>query len=331
MPKVIDMHCDTVLGMLEKEEKNEKINAVNNDLCIDLEKLKKGDYLLQCFALFTDRNLYPIPEAQTLKLMDQYHRMLEENTDKIAPVYHFEDIEKNRKEGKISAMLTLEDGGVVFGNIAMLRNYYRMGVRMITLTWNYENGIGYPNVASKPFSDYKTVDFHQQVDTVHGLTTFGKEYVREMERLGIIIDVSHLNDAGFWDVANMCTKPFVASHSNARALCNVARNMSDEMILALKEKGGVMGLNFCADFLKKGSTKSCIEDMVQHILYIKELAGIDVIALGTDYDGINCKLEIEDCSQIQKLSKALIKAGLSQEEVEKIFYKNALRVFEQVI
>ena len=331
MPKVVDMHCDTVLGMLEKEEKNEKISAVSNDLCIDLEKMAKGNYLLQCFALFTDRNLYPIPEVQTLKLMDQYHRMLEENQDRIAPVYHYEDIERNQKEGKLSAMLTLEDGGVVFGNLAMLRNYYRLGVRMITLTWNYENGIGYPNVASKTFSDYKTIDFHQQVDTVHGLTPFGKEYVKEMERLGIIIDVSHLNDAGFWDVVNMCTKPFVASHSNARTLCDVARNMSDEMILALKEKGGVMGLNFCADFLRKGSNKSCIEDMVKHILYIKELAGIDVIALGTDYDGIGCELEIENCSQIQKLSQALLKAGFSEEEIDKIFYKNALRVFQQVI
>lgn len=324
--KVVDLHCDTVLGILEKEE-----GITNKELCIDAKKLQEGDYLLQCFALFTDQKINAIPEIQTMKLMDCYYRMLEENADVLAPVYTFSDIEKNRKAGKISTLLTLEDGGVVFNELAMLRNYYRMGVRLITLTWNYENGIGYPNVASRKFNDYSIVDSKQQVDTIHGLTEFGKAYLQEMERLGIIVDVSHLNDAGFWDVVKLSTKPFVASHSNARSICNVARNMSDEMILALKEKGGVMGLNFCSQFLKEGSDVSSIEDMVKHILYIRDLAGIDVLALGTDYDGISCDLEIENCSQIQKLKEALIQAGLSTEEIEKIFYKNALRVFEQVL
>ena len=329
--KVIDLHCDTVLGLLEKEEQGNIVNSYKNNLNIDIEKLRQGDYLLQCFALFTDRKINPVPEIQTLRLMDRYHRMLEENKEYIAPVYTFSDIEKNYKEGKISAILTLEDGGVVFSNLAMLRNYYRLGVRMITLTWNYENGIGYPNVASNTFANYKKVDTSQQIDTVHGLTEFGKKYIQEMERLGIIIDVSHLSDAGFWDVVNLCHKPFVASHSNARSVCEVARNMSDDMILALKEKGGVMGINFCSDFLAKESETSYIEDMVKHILYIKDLAGIDVIALGTDFDGICCKLEIENCSQIQKLNKALVQAGLTEEEIEKIYYKNALRVFKEVM
>ena len=324
--KVVDLHCDTVLGLLEQEEGSPK-----KELCIDAEKLRNGEYLLQCFALFTDQKINAIPEIQTMKLMDCYYRMLEENEEILAPVYQYEDIENNRKAGKISTLLTLEDGGVVFSNLAMLRNYYRMGVRLITLIWNYENGIGYPNVASKDFSEYTKVDDEQKVDTIHGLTAFGKAYVKEMERLGIIVDVSHLNDAGFWDVVDISTKPFVASHSNARAICDVARNMSDEMILALKAKGGVMGLNFCSGFLKKNSETSRIEDMVQHILYIRDLAGIDVIALGTDFDGISCDLEIENCSQIQKLKESLIDAGLNQEEIEKIFYKNALRVFQQVL
>ena len=324
--KVVDLHCDTVLGLLEHEE-----GIHDKELSIDANKLKEGDYLLQCFALFTDQKVNKIPEIQTMKLMDRYYRMLEENKEILAPVYQFSDIEKNRKSGKISTLLTLEDGGVVFNELAMLRNYYRMGVRLITLTWNYENGIGYPNVASTSFTDYSVVDAKQQVDTVHGLTEFGKAYVKEMERLGIIVDVSHLNDAGFWDVVKLSTKPFVASHSNARSICNVARNMSDEMILALKEKGGVMGLNFCASFLKKNSSLSAIEDMVKQILYIRNLAGIDVIALGTDFDGISCELEIKDCSQIQKLKYALQEAGLTQEEIEKVFYKNALRVFKQVL
>ena len=127
-------------------------------------------------------------------------------------------------------MLTLEDGGVVFNDLSMLRNYYRLGVRMIALTWNYPNGIGYPNFSLDDFTDYKQASSLQQIDTIHGLTDFGIQYIREMERLGMIIDVSHLNDAGFYDVLKYTTKPFVASHSNARSICPVARNLSDDMI-----------------------------------------------------------------------------------------------------
>ncbi|WP_305204791.1 dipeptidase, partial [Dubosiella newyorkensis] len=122
------------------------------------------------------------------------------------------------------------------------------------------------------------------------------------------------------------------SHSNARKICGVARNLSDEMILALHEKGGVMGLNFCGDFLSEDRTNtSRIEDMIQHIDHIKKIAGIDVIGIGSDFDGINSQLEIADASQFDLLANALLEHGYSQEEVEKIFYKNVLRVYSQVL
>ena len=333
--KVIDMHCDTILGLLEKEQKYQEFSLFDNDLCVDIQKLKAGNYLIQNFALFTDQKTLDIPEHQTMKLLDMYYRMIEENKEYIAPIYHYSDIEKNEKEGKISSLLTLEDGGVVFKDLAMLRNYYRMGVRMIALTWNYENGIGYPNLSMNDMSnDYKQANFFQRVDTVNGLTDFGIEYIQEMERLGMIIDVSHLNDAGFYDVLDNTTKPFVASHSNARTLCPVARNMSDDMILELAKRGGVMGINFCGDFLAlhdKPNGPSRISDMVEQIKYIKDLAGIDVIGLGTDFDGINSELEIADASQMDKLAQALKYAGFTEEEIEKIFYKNVLRVYKEVL
>ncbi len=333
--KVLDLHCDTILGLLEQEENWQEPSLLHNSMAIDIEKMEKGKYLLQNFALFTDQKKREIPEEETMRLYDMYCRMLEENTDRIAPVLKFEDIEKNEKSGKISAMLTLEDGSVVFHSLAMLRNYYRMGVRMIALTWNYENGIGFPNLLVNPdFASSKVPNLLQRVDTVNGLTDFGIQYIQEMERLGMIIDVSHLNDAGFYDVLDNTTKPFVASHSNARAICPVARNMSDDMILELAKRRGVMGINFCGDFLDlhdKPNGPSRIQDMVNHIKYIRDLAGIDVIALGTDFDGIDCELEISDASQMSKLEQALYKEGFSQEEVEKIFYKNALRVYKEVL
>lgn len=333
--KVIDMHCDTILGLLEKEQKYQEVSLYSNNLSIDIQKMKKGNYLLQNFALFTDQKTLDIPEQQTMRLLDMYYRMIEENKEYIAPVTCFEDIEKNEKVGKISTMLTLEDGGVVFDDLAMLRNYYRLGVRMIALTWNYENGIGYPNLSMNELnSDYKQVNFLQRVDTINGLTDFGIEYIKEMERLGIVIDVSHLNDAGFYDVLEYTTKPFVASHSNARSVCPVARNMSDDMILELAKRGGVMGLNFCGDFLAlhdKPNGPSKVEDMVEQIKYIKNLAGIDVIGVGTDFDGINSELEIQDASQMNKLVEALKDNGFTEEEIEKIFYKNVLRVYKEVL
>lgn len=325
--RVVDMHCDTILELLTHKEKN----LYANDLSIDLEKLKKGNYLLQNFALFTDQKTLQIPEQQTMRLYDTYCAQMEKYKNIIMPVYSYADIEKNDANGKISSLLTLEDGGVCFNDLAMLRNYYRMGVRMIALTWNYENGIGYPNLSMKDMDGNKP-NYKRNVDTIHGLTPFGISYVKEMEKLGIVIDVSHLNDAGFYDVLKYTTKPFVASHSNARSVCNVARNMSDDMILKLAARGGVMGINFCGSFLAdRQDHKSCIEDMVKHILYIKNLAGIDVIGLGTDFDGINCPLEIKDASHMSLLEEALYKAGLNKEEVEKIFYKNVLRVYKEVL
>lgn len=200
---------------------------------------------------------------------------------------------------------------------------------MITLTWNYPNGIGFPNMTSgEGFARLKSINDQD------GLTEFGIAYVQEMERLGMIIDVSHLGDAGFYDVLKYTTKPFVASHSNARTICNVARNLTDDMIKALAKRGGVMGINFCGDFLKPSTTghvRSCVEDMVKHILYIKDLVGIDYVGLGTDFDGIDQNLEIQDASMMNLLAEALQKAGLSKAEIEKVFYGNVLRVYRQIL
>lgn len=328
--KVVDMHCDTILELLNHPEKE----LFQNDLSIDIQKLQKGNYLLQNFALFTDQKVLSIPEQQTMRLMDVFWNEMEKNKEYIAPVFSYEDIEKNEKAGKLSALLTLEDGGVVFNDLSMLRNYYRLGVRMIALTWNYPNGIGYPNFSMDDFTDYKQASPLQQIDTVHGLTGFGIQYVQEMECLGMIIDVSHLNDAGFYDVLKNTTKPFVASHSNARSICPVARNLSDEMIQALHARGGVMGINFCGDFLEEHESPngpSHIEAMVRHICHIKKIAGIDCIGFGTDFDGIHSDLEIPDASYMNQLAQALSENGFTQEEIEKVFYKNVLRVYKEIL
>lgn len=327
--KVVDMHCDTILAIHDLKAKGENCSLLENNLNIDLKKMQKGNYLLQNFAMFVHLKQNDNPVLKAHQLIDCYYNELEKYQDMIKPVFSYQDIVDNEKNGLMSAMLTLEEGAVVYHDLAMLRNYYRLGVRMITLTWNFPNGIGHPNFTSTGhFEDM----YH--INTKDGLTPFGIEYIKEMERLGIIIDVSHLSDAGFYDVYNNTTKPFVASHSNARSICKAARNMSDDMIKKLASRGGVMGINFCGDFLVEksgGHARSCIDDMVKHILYIRDLVGIDYIGLGSDFDGIEQNLELENCSQMDKLKNALLKAGLTNEEIEKVFYQNVLRVYQNVL
>ncbi|WP_286154615.1 dipeptidase [Thomasclavelia cocleata] len=322
--KVVDMHCDTILRLYD-----EGGNLLENEFNIDLRKMVKGDYLLQNFAMFVNLGEKDDPLTKAQRLIDLYYQEIEKNKDLIKPIFSYQDIEDNQRDGLMSAMLTLEEGAVINNDLAILRNYYRLGVRMITLTWNHPNGIGYPNLIST--KEYKDL-YH--INTQDGLTDFGIEYVREMERLGIIIDVSHLGDAGFYDVLKYTTKPFVASHSNARSVCGVARNMSDDMIKLLAKRNGVMGINFCGDFLKASNTggvRSCIEDMVKHILYIRDLVGIDYVGLGSDFDGISQDLELKDASMMPMLKDALFEAGLKEEEIEKVFYKNVLRLYQTIL
>lgn len=327
--KVVDMHCDTIYEIDRLQRKGEDISLRDNHLNISLEKMKQGDYLLQNFAMFTHlgKNRDPIQHVQ--HLIDTFYLEIEKNKDMIRVVYQYDDILKNQSDGYMSALLTLEEGAVVNQDLSYLRNYYRLGVRMITLNWNFPNGIGHPN-----FDIQGDSHGYHTCDTENGLTDFGIQYVQECEKLGIIIDVSHLSDAGFADVLHYTKKPFVASHSNARTLCNHARNLSDEMILELAERGGVMGINYAADFLdenEKEDALSKISSMVKHILYIKNLVGIDCIGLGSDFDGIPQNLELKDASMMPLLYKALQDAHLSEEEIEKIFYKNVLRVYKEVL
>ena len=328
--KIIDMHCDTISRLDKAIRLKQNQTLRSNDFQIDLNKMKESQYMLQNFAIFTSLQKVGDPICHVQHLIDTFYNEIEKNSDMIEAVRSYQEIENHMKNQKMSALLTLEEGAVVNHDLSYLRNYYRLGVRMIALNWNYPNGIGYPNFdmndASHGYGVY---------DDVHGLTDFGIEYIRECQRLGIIIDVSHLSDAGFNDVFKYTDVPFVASHSNARSICRHARNMSDDMILRLASRGGVIGINYCADFLEESQdgkrTLSHIEAIVKHILYIKNLAGIDCIGLGSDFDGIEPYDELKDACHVGKLYHALSEAGLSEEEIEKIFYKNVLRVYKEIL
>lgn len=322
---LIDLHCDTAMKMYRNRLKGEEYHLLSNNGHIDLNKLTKGNYFLQCFAMFVVYNEGD-PFETCMDMIDLFYEEINRNKDRISVVYSFDDIKRNLANNKLSALLTIEEGGVVKNKMSSLRNFYRLGVRMITLTWNFENGIGYPNI----FMLDENKDFHKP-NLEGGLTSFGIEMVREMERLGMIIDVSHLSDKGFYDVYNNTTKPFVASHSNARAVCPNVRNLTDDMIIKLNERGGVMGINYATSFIMENKDKTYVNDIVKHIKHIKEIASIDVISLGSDFDGINPNLEMKDASMLNMLIEELKKENFTDEEIDKITYKNAMRVFEMIL
>lgn len=191
---------------------------------------------------------------------------------------------------------------------------------MITLTWNYPNEIGYP---------------HKDTNPVHGLTKRGQELVQEMENLGILVDVSHLSDAGFYDVATCTSKPFVASHSNARAVCNTSRNLTDDMIRILGERGGVTGLNFYPDFLTLPmpgqENPGTIAAVTAHAKHIVNVGGIEVLGLGSDFDGIDSHKELPGVQAVWLLADAFAKEGFKASEIDKIMYGNVLRVYREAL
>lgn len=328
--KVIDMHCDTISELFYRREAGKAYSLLKNDCHIDLERMKKGDYCLQNFALFTELTRHERPFEYCMKLVDLFYTEIAKHEDLIGVVTCYEDIERNRKEGKMSALLTIEEGGVCQGEMAFLRNFYRLGVRMMTLTWNHKNELASPN---RIWQEHGEAFF--EPDTEHGLTEKGIEFVNEMEALGMIVDISHLSDAGIEDVFRYTKKPFVASHSNARTVASNPRNLTDDMIRRLSERGGVAGLNYCAAFLydwKKGDTVlSRVEHMIAHIKHMKQVGGIQCIGLGSDFDGIGGELEMKSPEDLPILEAAMNKAGFTESEIEAVFYKNVLRVYEEIL
>lgn len=329
--KTIDMHCDTIAELWYRRLKNEPAELAKNELHMDIEKMKKGDYMLQNFAMFVNLERKWDPLESVLKLIDLFYEEMEKNKEVIGVVTTYQDILENQKAGRMSALLSVEEGEVCKGEIPFLHTIYRLGVRMMTLTWNHENSLAFPN--SVPHDADVVYPF--DADTTNGLKEKGFAFIEEMERLGIIIDVSHLSDAGFYDVYEHTKKPFVASHSNARALCAHCRNLTDDMIRKLAERGGVTGLNYCGGFLmdpdENGQVYSRVKQMAEHARYLVNVGGIACVGLGSDFDGIEGDLEIKDCSMMPLLEHELRKQGFHESEIEAIFYKNVLNLYKELL
>lgn len=320
MVPYLDLHCDTLeLGFLKKKE---DIFDLPEGM-LDINRMKAAGMYGQFFAVFfppQEREWMPEDEVYYQALKKLFYTSLDRHKDCISYAGSGKEAEKNFKEGKMSAFLTIEDGRHVEGKLANLERFYQDGVRLISLTWNYENCFGFPNSREQRIME-------------KGLTPFGKEAILYMNDLGMLIDVSHLSDGGFYDVIHLSKKPIVASHSNARALSPHPRNLTDDMIRKIAEVGGVAGVNFYGAFLQPDakSEKSTIEALAAHIMYMNNLGGEDFIALGTDFDGISGEMEINSPLYMEKLFTELKRKGMSERKIEKLAYKNVVRVLYEVL
>ena len=249
------------------------------------------------------------------------------NSDLISQVTNAKEILANDKAGRMSALLSVEEGGCCKGSLEHLKELYDAGARMMTLTWNYENELASPNHPDKEHY------FAFQPVNDHGLKKRGVEFVEAMQDMGMLVDVSHLSDAGFYDVCRIVKGPFVASHSNARAVCGCGRNLTDDMIRKLAEHGGVTGLNFCPEFLepKDKDPRQSLSAIAAHARHIMNVGGRECLGLGSDFDGISGLLDYGTADTLPLLAEGLEQEGFSQEEIESIFYKNVLRVYNEVL
>ena len=316
---ICDLHCDTVHKLSEFGLRD------NPTAHVDLNRMLSARYALGTFAAFVDakKTSFPSPWDECLSLLGRLHDEINSNSDIITPALWSGDIEAALSSGKMLALLSAEEGGVIEHDISRLDKLFSLGVRMMTITWNYENTLACPAYCSGAVGAKPTVVGNTYIGG--GLTELGRLFVEKCDVLGIIIDVSHLSDAGFYDVARFSRLPFVASHSNAREVTPYLRNITDDMIKIISSRGGLIGLNLAADFLGSGDGES----IARHALHIAKIGGVDCIALGGDLDGIPTNPYFPDCAAVPKIADYLLAAGFTSSEVNRIMGDNVIRFLRE--
>ncbi len=332
---LIDLHCDTLTAL--SPEDAPRLTALRDPLrrqeaaAALMDKVQKLNTLdlpgrhfslsavpqevswCQCCAIFIPDGL----EGEEAVAYYDFHRrsfqrQMEALSGKVLPCRTAADIEAAWSQGKAAAVLTVENGSALAGRLDRIEVLARDGVRMMTLTWNGENEIGSGNV------------------TDHGLSPFGREAVRELERQGVILDVSHLNDQGFDDLLKTAQKPFVASHSNARAVCGHQRNLTDDQIAEMVRRGCLIGLNYYNAFLREDGQPAAPDDLWRHAEHFLELGAEHCLALGSDADGADLPHWLDGPVQFAGLYQFFLDRGLTASQAEGILWRNARDFFKEI-
>lgn len=305
---VVDLHCDTILDLQEGRRRLGERSARGH---IDLPRLREGGVDVQVFAVYVAPRVAPRGPARAQELIAAFKAAVAAHPDQIVQVTTVAGIEQAQREGKVAAVLSIENGDALGGEVRALDVFYQQGVRMLGLTWNPSNALGDGALGREH----------------GGLTDLGRAVLQRMEALGIVVDVSHLSEAAFWDALRATRGPVVASHSNASALHPHPRNLTDDQLRAVARRGGVVGVNFYPGFLGAAA----MERVLDHIAHMVRVMGVDHVALGSDFDGISqAPAGLEDVSRLPNLTAGLQARGYAVEQIRKIMGENALRVFREV-
>ncbi len=298
---ICDLHCDLPDKILDGASLTDK------NCHWALHKLKKEHSYVQTFAHFVDKRKYPDAFARAAAMLHHFTAKLAE-TDMML-VKTAADLEENIQNGRTSAILSIEGGEALDGKIENVEYFYNLGVRFLTLTWNLQNALCESCVSGDA-----------------PLTDFGKAVVKEMNRVGMIPDVSHMCERGFWSTLETSTRPIVATHSNAKAVCNHPRNLTDEQFIAIKDCGGLVGINFYAPFLENDACKANLDSIIKHIEHFLALGGEDCLSLGGDLDGMPTPAKgIKDIGDVHKIAENLAKLNYSETRIRKIMGENVHR------
>lgn len=313
---ICDCHCDTLTELY-----NKNASLYKNEQHFDIKRQIALGGGLQFCAIYVPTEVFRYQGGlrYTLCLLDKYNqeiKKLHENGIDVLQVRTAEDA-GNVLKHKAATLLAIEEGGAIDGSLEALRCLYELGVRAMTLTWSNRNDIA---------------DGINEEATGSGLTLFGKQVVAEMNRLGMLVDVSHISTAGFWSVIETSTKPIIATHSNAKSLCSHPRNLNDEQIKALAQNGGLAGITFAGQFLEEDWRNACIESVYKHIDYMLNLIGNDDhIGFGSDFDGISYPpYNIQGVQDYKPLIEYLSKY-YSDETINKITHQNVINLLQKVL
>lgn len=309
MKRIVDLHCDTISSLQRNGQ-----SLYDNSCHFDIKRAQKAGIGLQFFALFTMPQGRNESLRQILKQVEKYHHELDQYRDYLQPVFTYEDIITADIAGKMGCILHLEGAEALGNDSEILSLLYRLGLRSLGLTWNNRNLLA-DGVGEEPGAG--------------GISSKGKDIIYVMEKLGIMLDLSHISVKSYYDALNIYNKPVLVTHANARALCNHRRNLDDRQLKALAENGGVIGINQIPEFIKEDG-KPELYDLLDHVTYISDLIGVEYVALGSDFDGDDVLLMpgVEEYDQWPQL---LAGRGFTPAEINMILSENALRVIREVL
>lgn len=311
---IFDAHCDTLMDVVAGKRRLAEGGKGGH---IDIPRLRQGGVGAQVFAAWIERSYLPGSGVRrACQYIDTFWREVEENADDLVFVRTGADLARAEAEGKIGAILAIEGGEALDGSVEMIRIFYRLGVRLMTITWSDRNELGDGAYDS----------------TGGGLSKAGVKVVQEMNRMGMVVDVSHASDATFWSIMAHTSGPLVASHSNSRVLFDHPRNLSDEQARAIAARGGVVCATYVRPFL--GSNYNSVSGLVDHIDHLVEVAGINHVGIGSDFDGVGpdgLVSGVSDTSDVGLVADEMRRRGRPELEIGAIMGRNLARVFAQIV